>query len=337
VIGPPRCRRCLTAGLVFSALLHGATALWLTGFATSAQPPETRALELDLAMFAAAQPPGSSASGAGAAESQQDPPTADPQVAAETTPEPPPDIAEAADPKDTAEPEPVPEPIPEPVPEPELPTPTAEPLPTPPLPTLAKVEPPREPAAKPRPKPRTQSERPVKKPQPRAVRKPLDDPAERKAKREPIVADKTKERPSPLIGSHSMQAPTTSNPPVGSGRAASTGTAPSVAGGGTARGSASNRDAERAYLAQLQRAIGRHQRFPDDARKRHKTGIVTIAFVVKADGRIGDIRLAESSGDPSLDDAALQALHRLNRFKPIPAAIGRQSWSMRVPIRFDLR
>jgi len=331
---------------MFSALLHGATALWLNGFATSAQPPETRALELDLAMFAAAQPAGSSAPDAGAAggtEPEQDPPTAEPQAAAEPPPEPPPDIADAADPKDAAEPEPapvpepIPEPIPEPVPEPKVPPPTAEPLPTPPLPTLAKVEPAPEPAAKPRPRPRTQSERPVKKPEPRAARKPLEDPVEPKAKRAPIVAEKTKERSSRLTGSDSSEAPATSNPPGESGRTATAGKTPSVAGGGTARGSAPDRDAERAYLAQLQRAIGRHQRFPDDARKRRTTGVVTIAFVVKADGRIRDIRLAESSGDSSLDEAALQALHRLNRFKPIPATIGRQSWSMRVPIRFDLR
>lgn len=331
---------------MFSALLHGATALWLNGFATSAQPPETRALELDLAMFAAAQSPGSSTPGAGAAgavESEQDPPTAEPQSAGEPPPEPPPDIADAADPKDAAEPEPapvpepIPESVPEPRPEPKAPTPTAEPLPTPPQPTLAKVEPPPEPTVKPLPKPRAPAKRPVKKPEPRAVRKPLDDPVEPKAKRAPIVAEKAKERSSRLIGSDSRPAPATSNRPGGSGRAAATGMTPSIAGGGTARRSAPNRDAERAYLAQLQRAIGRHQRFPDDARKRRKTGVVTIAFVVKADGRIRDIRLAQSSGDSSLDQAAIQALHRLNRFKPIPAAIGRESWSMRVPIRFDLR
>ncbi len=95
--------------------------------------------------------------------------------------------------------------------------------------------------------------------------------------------------------------------------------------------------AERAYLSELQRAISRFQRFPEEARKGRKTGIVTVSFVLQADGRIRQVAIAKSSGDPSLDQAALEALHRLDRFKPIPAAIGRGTWSMRVPIRFDLR
>jgi protein TonB len=49
------------------------------------------------------------------------------------------------------------------------------------------------------------------------------------------------------------------------------------------------------------------------------------------------VSIAKSSGDSALDQAAMQALQRLGRFKPIPVSIGRASWSMRVPIRFDLR
>lgn len=95
--------------------------------------------------------------------------------------------------------------------------------------------------------------------------------------------------------------------------------------------------AEAAYLAELQRAIARHQRFPDEARKRGKTGVATLSFVVQGDGGIRQVRVAKSSGDASLDQAAVQAMQRLSRFKPIPAVIGRQEWAMRVPIRFDLR
>lgn len=95
--------------------------------------------------------------------------------------------------------------------------------------------------------------------------------------------------------------------------------------------------AEASYLAELQRAIARHQRFPDDARKRNKTGTTTLSFVVQGDGGIRQVRVVKSSGDASLDTAAVQAMQRLERFKPIPAVIGRQSWALRVPIRFDLR
>lgn len=95
--------------------------------------------------------------------------------------------------------------------------------------------------------------------------------------------------------------------------------------------------AERAYLTALQRAIARHQRYPAGARRHGQTGVATLSLVIEADGRIGQIRLAQSSGHASLDQAALQALARLGRFDPIPKSIGRSRWSLRIPIRFDLK
>jgi periplasmic protein TonB len=74
-----------------------------------------------------------------------------------------------------------------------------------------------------------------------------------------------------------------------------------------------------------------------DARRMRRTGVVTVIFLVQADGHIAQIRLAMGSGHASLDRAALDALHRLGRFKPIPSTLGRQSWTLRVPIRFDLQ
>lgn len=100
---------------------------------------------------------------------------------------------------------------------------------------------------------------------------------------------------------------------------------------------AGQRTAERAYLTALQRAIARHQHYPAGARRHGQTGVATLAFVIESDGRLGQIRLAQSSGHASLDQAALQALARLGRFDPIPQSIGRTRWSLRIPIRFDLQ
>ncbi|EXJ16207.1 energy transducer TonB [Imhoffiella purpurea] len=106
---------------------------------------------------------------------------------------------------------------------------------------------------------------------------------------------------------------------------------------GTKTTKAARQAAERAYLAALQRAIARQQRYPTSARRRQQTGVATVAFVLQADGRIGGIRIAKGSGHGSLDQASLDALRRLGRFKPIPPEVGRTSWPLRVPIRFDLR
>ncbi len=104
------------------------------------------------------------------------------------------------------------------------------------------------------------------------------------------------------------------------------------------QGSSSGRaQAEAAYLAELQRAIKRQQRYPEAARHRGAVGTATLTFVLQADGRIDRVQVAKSTGDTELDEAAVQALNRLGRFKPIPLAIGRESWTLRIPIRFDLR
>ena len=100
---------------------------------------------------------------------------------------------------------------------------------------------------------------------------------------------------------------------------------------------ASQAAAERAYLNALQRAIARHQRYPAGARRHGQSGVATLAFVIDADGRLSQIRLAQSSGHDALDRAALQALARLGRFDPIPKSLGRRTWSLRIPIRFDLQ
>ncbi len=296
-----RCRRCLAAGLLFSALLHGAATVWLSARPAATARPDVRITELDLAIFAAAGPaPVTLAAG--------DPETE--AAPAEPPPEPEPSIADTTEPPVVPEPEPVSEPEPDPKPEPAL-----EPEPEAPIPALAEVEPvPEQAAQPPRPKPRPQAKRPARKPQPKAVAERKPDPIER--------------TPSPpALAAKPSDGTSKGGQVIKAGDSRDSG----------ARASSARRDAEQAYLAELQRAIGRYQRFPDEARRRRKTGVATVAFVVTADGRIREVRLHKTSGEASLDDAALKALQRLNRFKPIPEVIGRRTWSMRVPIRFDLR
>lgn len=94
--------------------------------------------------------------------------------------------------------------------------------------------------------------------------------------------------------------------------------------------------AESSYLAELRQAIRNNQRYPEQARRRGTKGLALLTFVIQADGQIDQVRLAHSSGDQTLDQAALRALATLDRFKPIPPAIGRATWPLRVPIRFNL-
>ena len=186
---------------------------------------------------------------------------------------------------------------------------------------------------------------PERLPKPKPAPRPKPPQPPRPQTPAPLFSDQpTPTRPPPEGAPARPSAPAAA-PAVGAARQrAATGPGVSAPAAGARGGpgpsaatKASTAAAEQAYLAELQRAIGRLQRFPDAARERRKTGVATVAFVVEANGQIGQVRIAQSAGDPDLDRAALETLKRLGRFKPIPDAIGRTSWPMRVPIRFNLR
>ncbi|MBK1656057.1 hypothetical protein CKO29_15325 [Allochromatium vinosum] len=211
-------------------------------------------------------------------------------------------------------------------------------MPVPPAPTQTPARPPVDPVAfasratKPVPKTSQRPTRPVRSdPTPKRA-----DPPPASAHRSTQASEPRNQRPRPPSTKHSTT--------TGSGaKAASARNSASPASPGRTQttqpgeSAAVQRAAERAYLTALQRAIARHQHYPAGARRHGQTGVATLAFVIEADGRIGQIRLAQSSGHASLDQAALQALARLGRFDPIPKSIGRSRWSLRIPIRFDLK
>lgn len=301
---PVRCWRCAALGLLTSALLHAAAAgWWLSHRDTSGSPPldhlETQLLALDLAAFG--PPPGVTTT-----ETPEDPDRGSEPTAIASAP--------------VQKPEPLPDPEP-PLPAPHERTaqrdptaPRASPEPTTPRPESAprpQDKRPLQPASRPKPPPQRPQTRSQK------SKKAQQAPPESPRRTQAMEADRPGVGPQ-TAGAGSTD-PKTTGAPGGSG-----------ATGSTAK-------AEASYLAELQRAIARHQRFPDDARRRNKTGTATLSFLVQGDGSIRQVRVAKSSGDANLDAAAVEAMQRLNRFKPIPPTIGRQSWSLRVPIRFDLR
>ena len=64
--------------------------------------------------------------------------------------------------------------------------------------------------------------------------------------------------------------------------------------------------------------------------------MVRVSFVLTQSGHIIHVRVDKSSGSHALDKAAVETLKRLGRYKPIPKALGRNRWQLRVPIRFAI-
>ena len=173
--------------------------------------------------------------------------------------------------------------------------------------------------------------KPKLKPRPKPKPKPLPRRHQEERPRESLVD------PVPMAAPASRQAAKPPAKPTGAGPSSPAASSVPIANARPSTSSASTKGAERAYLAALQAAIAARQQYPAEARRSGRVGTVTVAFVILSDGRITQMRIAKGSGVPSLDSAALDALRRLGRFRPIPSTLGRASLALRVPVRFDLR
>lgn len=88
------------------------------------------------------------------------------------------------------------------------------------------------------------------------------------------------------------------------------------------------------YPGKVASKLRRALRYPRAAQKDRLKGQAVVSFTVAANGSVGSVRIARSSGSPILDKAALEAVRRAAPFSPIPAAAGRSSWRFSVPLAF---
>ena len=84
----------------------------------------------------------------------------------------------------------------------------------------------------------------------------------------------------------------------------------------------------------LREAIQAAVRFPEAARLMHVGGRVLVSFDF-LDGKVSQVRVAQSSGVDMLDTAALAAV-REAPYPPTPAALASQSMRFRIWVRFHL-
>lgn len=173
--------------------------------------------------------------------------------------------------------------------------------------------------------------KPESAPEPEAAPKPKPKP---KPKAKP-KAKSTEPRPEPKREVRPPPRPTSNQSGDSSKSRTPNGSTHSSRGGGK-QDAGRTKAAENAYLAGLRRAIAKKRRYPAGARRRGDTGVATVSFVLAKNGRISGTRVDKSSGSRALDEAAVETLRRLGRYKPIPEALGRTRWPLRVPIRFAL-
>ena len=99
-------------------------------------------------------------------------------------------------------------------------------------------------------------------------------------------------------------------------------------GGKAGIGNASVSNYPGKVVAKLRRAL---RGISSSARAKARND-VQVSFTVNANGGVGGIRIARSSGSPELDAAALAVIRRAAPFPPIPADAGRTSWAFALPL-----
>lgn len=90
---------------------------------------------------------------------------------------------------------------------------------------------------------------------------------------------------------------------------------------------------QRSVLAHL----GRHKRYPAEARSRGIEGEVRLAFTVDRAGRIVTAMLMRPSGVPALDREALDMLARAQPLPPLPVLATPDQGRLVVPVRYRLK
>lgn len=88
------------------------------------------------------------------------------------------------------------------------------------------------------------------------------------------------------------------------------------------------------YKAELRARIDQNKSYPPLSRRLGQTGTVVVAFTLLEDGNIIDVRVEKPSRYDRLNESALDAVKKVEKFKPIPKEIGELRMDIKVPVKF---
>ncbi|WP_249689352.1 energy transducer TonB [Stappia sp. WLB 29] len=86
------------------------------------------------------------------------------------------------------------------------------------------------------------------------------------------------------------------------------------------------------YMGKVQSKLERAKRRGSVGRQR---GMAVVTFVVASNGGLAGVRLVRSSGNETVDRAALSTVQRAQPFPPIPPEARRKNWSFTTEIEFE--
>ncbi|HEX5359596.1 MAG TPA: energy transducer TonB [Fluviicoccus sp.] len=136
----------------------------------------------------------------------------------------------------------------------------------------------------------------------------------------------------------------------GSGSIAAQGATPGLAGGsgqpaagvvansgsqGTGSGIGS-RHARHPYFGKLKAWLNAHKTYPAALKKAKTQGTVVLTFTISRSGELLSSRIVIGSGEPGLDQAALDMLQRSSPMPPLPDELGLDKLTLTIPVEYSL-
>lgn len=93
-------------------------------------------------------------------------------------------------------------------------------------------------------------------------------------------------------------------------------------------------DLKEMYKAELRSRIEANKFYPAMSKKMGQTGTVVIGFTLLSDGTIINAKIDKPSEYEQLNQAGLEAVRKLKRFKEIPSELGMKEMEVTVPLKF---
>ncbi len=95
--------------------------------------------------------------------------------------------------------------------------------------------------------------------------------------------------------------------------------------------------AKQVWGSQIQRSLQRALVYPNAARTKRQQGAATVALSLSPGGVLRGVRLVRSSGNPTLDQAALKTVQRVGRYPRAPEGLTAASYAFQIPVQFKTR
>lgn len=99
-------------------------------------------------------------------------------------------------------------------------------------------------------------------------------------------------------------------------------------------GSRGSADVLALYKAELRAKIDQNKFYPPLSRRLGQTGTVVVAFTLEQDGNIIDVKIDSPSQYERLNVSALEAVKKVEKFRPIPSEYGQTRMEIKVPVKF---